>query len=765
MALPKICEKMVSKVLATTDKLAIKYLDGHSEEITKDTLSSVTGVKGEAESSYRKGAVNITKADIGLGDVQNLPDNQRSVKTAAECTGNSATASKLKDARNLTITDATGANKGTAQSFDGSNSVEIKLPSTIKANVDGLVTGNISGNISGNAATATKLATARKIGVTGDATGEANFDGSNDASISLALKSTGVTSGSYGPTSNASPGLGGTFTVPQITVDNKGRVTGIVPRIITLPSATTVSEAGTTYSNATSTTDGLMSSTDKQKLDGIAAEATRNVNEATTTVAGLMSASDKTVVNALGYNSSTGFSISSSVNFTGTTFSVTGNGDFSTSNGSIGLNYKDATRGAAIVVNTRNYETIPDKGLPIINVLTKNPSTSANQSMPVIRVYGGSSYNNNAILFGSTTAATIITSGEPSGTFTVKELETKSRNYFDVDSDKIYLISNEEIRLLPHFDQATGSKAIQNGGFGFDVSPVSETGATYTTFAIRNFNYNGQGNNTSSNHSSRILFQGALDDTVSTYGSIIVNTNANTNAWYMTLRGGTTENAGTQRLTLNDTTGFSLGGDISDADVTGSNCGIVSNMAAKSLRFHNYSEVRPNTNGKMVLGTGSYRWGQIYSSITSISSSDARVKRDVTELPNEILDVWANIKWEQFKFIDSVNEKGENARLHIGLIAQKIQKVFENHNFDASKYGFFCFDKWDAKEEIIDVDGTIIQEAQEAGELYSLRYTEALCIEAAYQRRRADRLEARVNTLETQLKALESRMAALESDV
>ena len=54
MALPKICEKMVSKVLATTDKLAIKYLDGHSEEITKDTLSSVTGVKAKLKALIEK---------------------------------------------------------------------------------------------------------------------------------------------------------------------------------------------------------------------------------------------------------------------------------------------------------------------------------------------------------------------------------------------------------------------------------------------------------------------------------------------------------------------------------------------------------------------------------------------------------------------------------------------------------------------------------------------------------------------------------------
>lgn len=49
-------------------------------------------------------------------------------------------------------------------------------------------------------------------------------------------KSSGVTAGSYGPANNSSPSHGGTFTVPQITVDKQGRVTEAVTRTITLPS-------------------------------------------------------------------------------------------------------------------------------------------------------------------------------------------------------------------------------------------------------------------------------------------------------------------------------------------------------------------------------------------------------------------------------------------------------------------------------------------------------------------------------------------------
>lgn len=49
------------------------------------------------------------------------------------------------------------------------------------------------------------------------------------------LPTSGVTAGSYGPSANASPAHGGTFSVPYVTVDNKGRLTAASTKTITLP--------------------------------------------------------------------------------------------------------------------------------------------------------------------------------------------------------------------------------------------------------------------------------------------------------------------------------------------------------------------------------------------------------------------------------------------------------------------------------------------------------------------------------------------------
>lgn len=61
------------------------------------------------------------------------------------------------------------------------------------------------------------------------------------------------------PTSNQSPGFGGSFSVSQVTTNSYGHVTGMTTRTVTIPSAV-----------ATTSSNGLMSAGDKSKLSGIA---------------------------------------------------------------------------------------------------------------------------------------------------------------------------------------------------------------------------------------------------------------------------------------------------------------------------------------------------------------------------------------------------------------------------------------------------------------------------------------------------------------
>jgi hypothetical protein len=149
------------------------------------------------------------------------------------------------------------------------------------------------------------------------------------------------------------------------------------------------------------------------------------------------------------------------------------------------------------------------------------------------------------------------------------------------------------------------------------------------------------------------------------------------------------------------------------------------------------------------LGYTNYRWKQLYAGTTTISTSDERLKQGIETIPDAVLDAWGEVDFYRYKFNDSVAEKGfNNARYHTGMIAQRIERIFAEHGLNAFDYGLLCFDEWQAEPEVRDEENEIIRPAQEAGNRYSLRYEECLCMEAAYQRRRADRIEARLAALE-----------------
>lgn len=92
----------------------------------------------------------------------------------------------------------------------------------------------ISGSISGNAGTATQFSANTTVALTGDATGT-SAGSKKGWSVPVTLANSGVTAGSYGPATAVSPAHGGTFSVPYMTVDAKGRVTAASSITITLP--------------------------------------------------------------------------------------------------------------------------------------------------------------------------------------------------------------------------------------------------------------------------------------------------------------------------------------------------------------------------------------------------------------------------------------------------------------------------------------------------------------------------------------------------
>ena len=128
------------------------------------------------------------------------------------------------------------------------------------------------------------------------------------------------------------------------------------------------------------------------------------------------------------------------------------------------------------------------------------------------------------------------------------------------------------------------------------------------------------------------------------------------------------------------------------------------------------------------------------------TSSDERLKTPLLAVPDVVLDAWGDVNWGQFQFLEAISEKGGSARLHLGLIAQRVKEAFEARGLDACAYGILCHDSRPAMEEpAADGNGLVHRNAVD---MWSIRYAEAMAMEAAFQRRRAARLEARVAALE-----------------
>lgn len=227
--------------------------------------------------------------------------------------GNATSADKVNN--NLVIKLNSGTTEGTNQfTYNGSATKNINItPANIGAassshNHDSsyvkksgdTMTGDLTapifhGELDGNADTATKFKDAQSITLTGDVTGTASSQAG--WSITTTLSDSGVTNGTYGPTEDVNGFNGATISVPQITVDAKGRVTSIVNRTYTsvntdtnttYSAGTGLSLSGTTFNHSNTITAGSVGTAQSPshggtfKIPKITYDAQGHITEATT---------------------------------------------------------------------------------------------------------------------------------------------------------------------------------------------------------------------------------------------------------------------------------------------------------------------------------------------------------------------------------------------------------------------------------------------------------------------------------------------------
>jgi hypothetical protein len=162
--------------------------------------------------------------------------------------------------------------------------------------------------------------------------------------------------------------------------------------------------------------------------------------------------------------------------------------------------------------------------------------------------------------------------------------------------------------------------------------------------------------------------------------------------------------------------------------------------------------INPGQDNAVSLGNGNNgRMSVIYAATGSIDTSDERLKDNIADPSDALMRAWGKVNFKVYQFKDAIEKKGENARIHVGVIAQQIQTAFASEGLDASRYGLFCHDEWGNEYEERE-DGTRVL-IRAAGDRYSVRYEECLALECAYQRWRMDRLIQQINEMESVIEA------------
>lgn len=225
--------------LQQLNKNALLKNDAATLYSTKTETSKAVGdLRTQVASTYQTKAEATTTKNQLTTSISTKAD-----KTYVDNTLKSYATTKYVDEKVSTVYRYKGnvANKGSlpADNNDIGGVVDL-TPYLTKSDATATYLGKTAKAVSATTADkAAILSTARTIAISGDVTGSASFNGSANATIAATLANSGVDVGSYGQSSAATLAFGGSFIVPCVTFDAKGRATSATQYTVKLPAAPT----------------------------------------------------------------------------------------------------------------------------------------------------------------------------------------------------------------------------------------------------------------------------------------------------------------------------------------------------------------------------------------------------------------------------------------------------------------------------------------------------------------------------------------------
>ncbi len=755
---------------------------GFSGPLTGNVTGNCSGSSGSCTGNAKTATTLATARDINISDADGtntgtkisfngsangtikLPATIKASITgncsgsSGSCTGNAKTATTLATARDINISDADGTNTGTKISFNGSANGTIKLPATIKA--------SITGNCSGSSGSCTGLAA--------KATADAN--GANIASTYAKLASPALTGTPTAPT--AALGTNSTqIATTAFVYQNAARILN-ADTTIYVAQAKAGTGDGSSAANAM-TTDDMWKYLASVRM--VPAAGGRE-NSRTLTI--------KFVPN--GTTSYGNFSFDGNkmpgvrnlvIDMSGTTASTTSNyttncptfGNIYVLGGNLHVTLKNiyctgliqAEWHARVIINTfigaQRFTAVNYGRMEIGNGIyaIKNAGTdylakgteygqmlittkTCNFHFMEQCYYTGGIYLSDANgriyvrhdyikLTGTKPIVTLNASGTKTGTCSTaagtaaKVVTLESGQTFTLATNAVAYVtfSNTNTAANPTLNiNNTGAKPIY-------FSSAAIPAAYINKHVQYKFTYNGT-QYVCNNTFNRVEVAGT-QSMFSRNGAAATTYNSSTFNWsgYSTSFSGGANVAGTinGNATSASKVGTNLVLKIKTGTTENTNLYTYNGSAAKTL------DIKQGTNVTLTAAANAL-------TIAATTSSDARMKTKPIAISDDILDSWGQLTWTQFKYTKDVEENGESAKFHFGLIAQDV-----NAKMDPSLYSF--------TESVPNDDEATMDEMPE---YWTMNYIEALIMEAAWQRRKNQQLQKQIEALSAKIDVLENEI-------
>jgi hypothetical protein len=148
------------------------------------------------------------------------------------------------------------------------------------------------------------------------------------------------------------------------------------------------------------------------------------------------------------------------------------------------------------------------------------------------------------------------------------------------------------------------------------------------------------------------------------------------------------------RFNKDGTTVGSIGTGGGDLIVGNGSVGIRFNDSISTLVPRTTSDT--SSDGAIDIGASSARFQDIYATNGTIQTSDINEKQDIEDLSEAETRVAVVAKGllKKYRWKSAVADKGDDARIHFGIMAQDLQQAFSAEGLDAGDYGMFISSTW-----------------------------------------------------------------------